>query len=85
MTERFEKFFFDLLRESFAISFTTLKNHVAALNEGPDILETQRLDDPAQGFHLDQFLAADVDAAQECDVLDHLNYVAGDALERRVR
>src|SRR5438552_5179841 len=72
MTKRRQKFLFYFPGERNAIGLGSFKQHVAARYEGPDMLKSERFDDAAQVFHLDQLLAADIDAPQECCVLDHL-------------
>ncbi len=72
MSERRQEFLFDLPGECVAIGLGSFKQNVAARYEGSDIPKAHRFDDAAQVFHLDQPFAADIDAAQECYVFDHL-------------
>ena len=63
---------FDLFGENVEIRFRIVKNYVAALYERLDVLESQRLKRASQGVHLNQLLAADINPAQEGQVLSHI-------------
>src|SRR5438552_10585304 len=70
----------NLLGEGIRIWFSSLENHVAALNVGFHVVEAKLCKHAAEVFHFYQLLAADVDSTQECYVLGHfspLRFVSG--------
>src|SRR5438094_394810 len=68
VTEGLEQLFFSLRLQAVDVCGPAVEDYIATRNVGFDVAESGGSESGRQGIHFDEFVSADIDAAEEGDV-----------------